>query len=162
MVEKTDVLVVGGGPGGLACATLLAQSGVRVVLAERKPVIGPKVCAGGITWSGLIRHVPATLIEREFPRQHIVTPRQRIVVAEDNPIVATVSREKLGSWMAAQAQEAGATVLSGTRVLHLTSNQQGQKASQGKTCFRRGEAQQGHTGINFHRDLTPQTDHFFY
>jgi geranylgeranyl reductase len=119
MQDSTDILIVGGGPGGLACATLLAQNGVRVVLAERKPVVGPKVCAGGITWSGLLRHVPPVLIERQFAEQLVVTRGQRVVVAEENPIIATVNRERLGQWMAEQAQAAGVRLLSETRVLHL-------------------------------------------
>jgi len=122
MGEKTDILVVGGGPGGLACATLLAQQGARVVLAERKPVIGSKVCAGGITWNGLIKHVPTHLVERRFPEQVIVTRRQRAVVIETNPIVATINRERLGRWMADQAEAAGVTLLTGTRVAGLESN----------------------------------------
>ena len=81
-MERTEILVVGGGPGGLACATMLAQNGARVALAERKPEIGPKVCAGGITWHGLIKHVPSSLIERSFPEQLIVTPGQRLTVTE--------------------------------------------------------------------------------
>ena len=117
--ERADVLVVGGGPGGLACATVLAQGGARVIVAERKLLIGPKVCAGGITWHGLIRHVPASLIERAFPAQHIVTPRQRVVVAESDPIVATISRERLGQWMAGQAEAAGVRLLTGTQALSL-------------------------------------------
>jgi len=121
-MEQTEILVVGGGPGGLACATMLAQNGARVVLAERKPEIGPKVCAGGITWHGLIKHVPTSLIEREFPEQLIVTPRQRLVVAEKNPIIATVNRQRLGGWMAGQAAEAGVTLLSGARVAGLAAN----------------------------------------
>ncbi len=117
--EKVDVLVVGGGPGGLSCATQLARQGVRVALAERKTRIGPKVCAGGITWHGLIRHVPQSLIERAFPEQHILTPWQRVVVAEPDPIVATVSRERLGRWMAEAAEAAGVRLLTGTRVASL-------------------------------------------
>jgi flavin-dependent dehydrogenase len=120
--ENTDILVVGGGPGGLACATLLAQGGARVVLAERKPGIGPKVCAGGITWHGLLKHVPAQLIERQFPEQHIVTRRQRAVVKEENPIIATINRERVGRWMADQAETAGVTILTGTRVAQLADN----------------------------------------
>ncbi len=122
-MEHTDILIVGGGPGGLACATQLARHGARVVLVERKPVFGPKVCAGGITWHGLLRHVPHELIERQFPEQVVVTPRQQVVVAEQNPIIATVSRERLGQWMAAQAAAAGVTLLSGTRLAALEPGQ---------------------------------------
>ncbi len=122
MGENTEILVIGGGPGGLACATLLAQKGAKVVLVERKTTIGPKVCAGGITWDGLIKHVPPTLIEREFPKQHIVTCWQRIAVVEKNPIIATISRERLGQWMATQAEAAGVTLLTGTRALSLDKN----------------------------------------
>ena len=119
MNERVDVLIVGGGPGGLACAADLAAGGVRVLLAERKAKIGAKVCAGGITWNGLIRLVPEALIEAAFPEQHIVTGRQRAVVAEANPIVATVNRERLGQWMAQRAAAAGADLRTGCRVLRV-------------------------------------------
>ncbi|WP_310599583.1 NAD(P)/FAD-dependent oxidoreductase [Desulfobulbus sp.] len=119
MAEQADVLVVGGGPGGLACATLLAQRGARVVLAERKPVLGPKVCAGGLTWHGLLRHVPESLIERSFAEQDVRTPWQRVKVAEPDPIVATVDRQRLGQWMAEQALAAGVAVRAGTKVADL-------------------------------------------
>jgi geranylgeranyl reductase len=122
MGETTEILVIGGGPGGLACATLLARQGAKVVLVERKPTLGPKVCAGGITWGGLIKHVPPTLIERKFPEQHVITPWQRMSVVEKNPIIATINRERLGQWMAEQAQAAGVTVLAGTRALGLEKN----------------------------------------
>lgn len=132
MGEKTDILIVGGGPGGLTCATMLARHGARVVLAERKPAIGPKVCAGGITWHGLIKHVPAHLIEREFPEQVIVTRRQRIVVAEKNPIIATINRKRLGQWMAEQAEASGVTLLTGTRITGLEPNQATLERSDGQ------------------------------
>ena len=35
MTETCDIVVIGGGPGGSACATLLADQGYRVVLLER-------------------------------------------------------------------------------------------------------------------------------
>jgi len=122
VAERADVLVVGGGPGGLACATLLAEQGAQVVLAERKPVIGAKVCAGGLTRHGLLCHVPEHLIERAFPEQDIRTPWQRVVVAERAPVVATVNRERLGQWMAERALAAGVRVLTGTRVTELAAH----------------------------------------
>jgi len=115
----TQTLIVGAGPGGLACARLLAEAGHQVLVAERNPSIGPKVCAGGITWSGLIRMVPGELIERSFPAQVIRTACQRIVVRETNPIVATVNRTDLGQWMAEQAEAAGARIMTGARVVEI-------------------------------------------
>jgi geranylgeranyl reductase len=109
-----DVIVVGAGPGGLACATRLARSGVDVLLLERNKRIGVKACAGGITWSGLIQSVPETLIERSFPQQYVTSRLQNICVSAAQPIIATVSREKLGHFMAEQARKAGVTLQTST------------------------------------------------
>lgn len=35
MAESRDIVVIGGGPGGSTCATLLADQGYRVTLLER-------------------------------------------------------------------------------------------------------------------------------
>ncbi|MBI4387097.1 MAG: FAD-dependent oxidoreductase, partial [Elusimicrobia bacterium] len=39
-MESSDALILGGGFSGLACATALAQSGMRVTLLEKKPHLG--------------------------------------------------------------------------------------------------------------------------
>ena len=70
-MQSFSVVIVGAGPGGLACARLLAEHGLDVLVLERKNVIGPKVCGGGITWDGLIKRVPKRLIDGVFPSQHI-------------------------------------------------------------------------------------------
>ncbi|MBU0943738.1 MAG: NAD(P)/FAD-dependent oxidoreductase [Proteobacteria bacterium] len=109
-------LIIGAGPGGLACARILAEKGSACLVVERKKVIGPKVCAGGITWSGLISRVPQELAEKSFPTQHICTPWQKVRIDEQTPIIATVNREKLGQQMARQAMAAGAIIRIGTIV----------------------------------------------
>jgi flavin-dependent dehydrogenase len=48
-MEQCDVLVVGGGPAGSACAWKLRQQGIDVVVVDRAAFPRDKVCAGWIT-----------------------------------------------------------------------------------------------------------------
>jgi geranylgeranyl reductase family protein len=106
-----DAVVIGAGPGGLHCARLLAQQGVRVVVLERRSAVGRKVCAGGITWNGLLGSVPESLLEASFASQTISTRRRRVTISEPHPLIATVNRQRLGHYQAEQATAAGATLL---------------------------------------------------
>ncbi|MBW6521531.1 MAG: NAD(P)/FAD-dependent oxidoreductase [Desulfoarculaceae bacterium] len=109
-------IIVGAGPGGLACARILAEQGIQPLVIERHETIGTKVCAGGITLGGLIDRVPRDLVEKSFPVQHITTHLQRACIEEPVPIIATVNRVKLGAHMAHQALAAGARIMSGWQV----------------------------------------------
>ncbi len=112
----SEILIIGAGPGGLACAQVLAEHGRQVLVLERKQTIGAKVCAGGITWDGLINVVPKNLIERSFCRQYVYSSHQKVLVSEKNPIIATINRKKLGQWMAQKALDSGVKILTGSRV----------------------------------------------
>jgi len=116
-------LIIGAGPGGLACAKILAEHGLRPLVIERKREIGAKVCAGGITWGGLISRVPADLVEKSFPVQHIVTRFQKVRIEEPTPIIATVNRIKLGNYMASQAMAAGAEIITGWQVKKIAGQE---------------------------------------
>ena len=48
-MSGTDVLVIGGGPSGAACAYWLAEAGHDVVLVERKRYPREKTCGDGLT-----------------------------------------------------------------------------------------------------------------
>ena len=119
---KYDVVIIGAGPGGLHCGRVLAENGVRTLILERKKLIGRKVCAGGITWRGLISTIPEQLIERKFNRQVITTRYQKTVIEEPVPIVATVNRTALGIYMAEQAKTSGAEIISGARAEEIENN----------------------------------------
>lgn len=118
-MEKHDVIIIGGGPGGLACAERLSRGGAGVVLLERKKSIGTKVCAGGITWDGLIRRVPDELIERTFNEQYIFSGCQSFCFRRKNPVIATVDRKNLGRWMLENARRAGADIRIGWHVRNV-------------------------------------------
>ena len=121
-MEQFDVVIIGGGPGGLICAQVLAESGVEVLLLERKKNIGQKVCAGGITWHGLIQKVPENLIERTFHEQFIFSSCQKICFRKNDPIIATVNRVVLGQWMSEKARSAGAQIRLGWHVKNISEH----------------------------------------
>jgi menaquinone-9 beta-reductase len=117
-----DVIIVGAGPGGLACAEITAANGLKTLVLERKQNVGTKVCAGGVTWNGLVKRVPGEIFERKFKVQHIITRSQNVTVSASTPIIATVNREKLGLQMSRQAQRAGAEIRPGCQVKSITGN----------------------------------------
>jgi len=70
-MDRCDVLIVGAGPAGSACAWQLQRSGLRVVLLDRERFPRNKVCGGWIT--------PAVLEEleidpREYARGRVLQP----------------------------------------------------------------------------------------
>lgn len=117
-----DTVIIGGGPAGLACAERLSRRGQHVLVVEQKNTIGAKVCAGGITWNGLLQVVPASLIEQAFSDQHVFSQYQHVVVSEKQPIIATVDRIKLGQHMADKAIATGTVLLKGYHAHSITPN----------------------------------------
>jgi ribulose 1,5-bisphosphate synthetase/thiazole synthase len=69
VIHRTDVLVVGSGPGGLAAALAAARAGVEVCLVERFGCFGGNITAVGVEGFAWYRHeatVEAGGIGREF------------------------------------------------------------------------------------------------
>ena len=120
-METFDAVIVGAGPGGLRCATILAQHGRTVLVLERNETIGPKVCAGGIPYHALAElNIPPELREASFPTQLIRTPWQQARVRFAEPIITTVNRERLGAWQLAEARLVGVTVRPGDAVTAIS------------------------------------------
>lgn len=117
-----DVIIIGAGPAGLACARVTAAHGLKTLVLERKETLGKKVCAGGITWNGLLKKVPIDISERQFCEQIIFTRRQTARVTAPTPIIATVNRQKLGLEMAQQATREGAEIHLGCQVTAIHQN----------------------------------------
>ncbi len=116
---KFDVVIIGGGPGGLRCAQILAGSGVKTALIERSRRLGTKVCAGGITRGGLMHSLPAELIQKSFTEQTVRTRCQNSILRSSEPMVGTVDRVELGSFMAGEALAQGAEIFTGARATEI-------------------------------------------
>lgn len=116
---SAHTIIIGAGPAGLACATALARVGREVLVLERLPATGPKTCAGGIPSAALDPDLPPELLERSFNQQRIITASQNFHLRAARPIICTVNRQRLGSWMQRQAEAAGAMVLGGVRARQI-------------------------------------------
>lgn len=117
-----DIVIVGAGPAGLACAGTSANGGMRTLIIERNEILGKKVCAGGITWNGLIQKIPGFEPEKKFPSQSVYSRFQKAEIKADNPIIATVDRQKLGQYMADTAISAGAEIRTSCIVKNIDNN----------------------------------------
>ena len=120
-MQHFETIIIGAGPGGLACAATLAARGREVLVLEKKKTIGAKICAGGLTWAGLhSRNVPDHLIERSFSEQFVFSNWQKTEIRSQNPIIATINRQTLGQWMKHKAREAGAVIIAGSPVREIS------------------------------------------
>jgi flavin-dependent dehydrogenase len=76
-VERADVLIVGGGPAGSACATPLVAAGRDVLVVDRAAFPRDKPCAGWIT-PEVLRHVPFSMAS--YGKDHVAQPVSRFRV----------------------------------------------------------------------------------
>lgn len=121
-MKTFHTIVVGAGPGGLTCSTILAKQGKDVLLLERNQEIGSKVCAGGVPQVTLSQSMPQNLIEKPFTTQNIRSNWQTVTISSSRPIINTVNRKNLGQWMLKKAQRAGVIIQSGTLVKEVTEH----------------------------------------
>lgn len=116
-----DVVILGAGPAGLACAIELMQSKLQVLLIEKKAEIGPKICAGGLT-NLTKNYVIPDEKTRSFNRQKIVIKDKDHVIELANPI-RTITRLELGQYQLQQLQKAqNITVATQTTVQEIQQN----------------------------------------
>jgi len=121
MKKTYDVIIVGAGPAGLACAEELKNSRFSVLLLEKNTAIGPKVCAGGLTRLDAEFDLPKNK-SRAFKTQHIYVNDKEYQLQLAYPL-KTISRADLGQYQLAKLNDAtNIDILTNTPVLEIHSD----------------------------------------
>jgi len=122
--RRHDVLVVGAGPSGSACAYWLADAGYDVTLVERKRFPREKTCGDGLT-PRAVRQLEDMGLAQELAGFHrydgtraMAFGRQLELAWPDHPDLPAhgyvVTRRDLDHLVAERAQKAGAALRQGT------------------------------------------------
>jgi geranylgeranyl reductase len=120
-MEKYDVIIVGGGPAGLKCAETLKSTNLKVLLLEKDPVFGDKLCAGGLTANDLkILDIPDEIIEHKISETSMCSPKRVSSTHAQAPFLYTVNRKQLGTWQRSLLDNVkNITVLTNARVTRI-------------------------------------------
>ena len=129
-METTDVIVVGGGPAGIAAAITVARAGLRVILFERGKYSGAKNVFGGAIYTQPTKEIfPDFETSAPLERKNVVH-KYAILGEEDSTVISysnkkpefssySVIRGKFDRWMAEEAKKAGVTIVEETVVKEL-------------------------------------------
>jgi digeranylgeranylglycerophospholipid reductase len=134
MHEPLDVLIVGGGPGGLFLAARLASQGVRTVVCEEHSRVGDPVHCTGVLSSDSFRRfdLPTSATLNQLTEVRFVSPGGIPVdYATALPIATVIDRPAFDRALAARAVAAGAELRAGARVSALDIDASGVHATVG-------------------------------
>jgi len=120
--NSADVLVVGGGPGGLYVAERLAAAGVRTIVCEEHAIVGDPVHCTGILAAESFEQfdLPRDAILNTLTAARFVSPSGITVRHETStPLAAVIDRPAFDRSLARRALAAGAEIRTGARVSAL-------------------------------------------
>ena len=129
MDNKTQVLIVGGGPAGISAGITLARAGIEVILIERGNFCGSKNVFGGAIYTQPTKEIFPDF-EKSAPLERNNTTHKYMLLTETEDTSVshskfssknsyTVIRGKFDRWMAEQAKNAGVTIVTETVVKEL-------------------------------------------
>ena len=134
MDRPTDVLIVGGGPGGLFMAARLAERGVRTLVCEEHVRIGDPVhCTGVLSADSFARFdLPSTATLNQLTSVRFLSPGGIPVdYTTPAPLATVIDRPVFDRALADRARSAGAQLRLGARVTSLDIHKAGVRAHVG-------------------------------
>lgn len=109
--DSADVVVVGGGPAGLATAAEAARGGLKVVVCERSHAIGEPVRTSGGSFIKPLQRlgIPSTCWH-PVHRIRVVGPTTEAVKTYRRAVGCVLDVRRTYQWLGAQAVDAGAEI----------------------------------------------------
>ncbi len=128
MSDHCDLIVIGAGPAGSACAEAAARSGLRVRVFDRAQFPRTKPCAAGLTSRALELlgdSVDPVIHRRVSTVEMRLTGRVSGTWRSTRPVVATTTRRELDPFLAERARQAGALLEFGRSVFDISAGPEG-------------------------------------
>lgn len=117
-----DVIIIGAGPAGLFCADNLQGSGLSVLLLEKNPGFGDKVCAGGITRKDIgILGIPEKLFEHQITDTRLQSVWNHSASNSGRAFVFTVNRKELAEWQRSRINDKNIEIMLNSRVTKVSN-----------------------------------------
>lgn len=117
-----DIIIIGAGPGGLECAKTLNNSELNILVVEKNPKIGPKICAGGLI-------VDFNLNLGDIPyfssnSYHIIRGNiDSLIKLKNDKLFKIISRTELGNFQLNRISNSkNISILTNTSVITITNS----------------------------------------
>jgi len=111
MSENYNVLIVGGGPAGLAAAEATAKQGIRTLVLERQNEIGYPIHTSGGSW---VKDMKALAMPEHLyhPISKVIflSPQREVPLLYDSPVACVMDVRGVYQHLAGRAVAAGATI----------------------------------------------------
>jgi digeranylgeranylglycerophospholipid reductase len=123
VVEKYDIVIVGGGPAGLSAAYAAAKFNARVILFEKDASIAHNIRTSGVTW---IEEMKKLGISRDhynpIKNYSFISPSNEVNIRGNDATACVLDVRSVYQHLAFLAAEAGSEIMVRSNVINVVIN----------------------------------------